>query len=232
MKFSKIFSFVLCSVLIFSIFVLNGSVSTLATSGNEFTYEQYLQGIEDGWIGEDVSFELLLEHLEEAKRFEEALENSEDFYEVDINTVLRAGDVLITNDTSKQGFSGHSAIALNSNAILHIRGFGHTPDVNTRARFINDYRNGWIRVFRPLNLGDGVAAANWADRTYAFSNVPYRLTNNLSTTHETYCSKLVWQAYFFGVGSFSVLDPRTNRMVFPYHLDFEIRNLSRMADIN
>ena len=61
----------------------------------------YLQGIEDGWICEDVSFELLQEHIAESKRFEEELANSEDFYEIDINTVLMAGDVIITNDTSK-----------------------------------------------------------------------------------------------------------------------------------
>ena len=121
---------------------------------------------------------------------------------------------------------------MNLNSILHIRVFTYTPETRTRAQFINDYRNGLIRVFRPVNVSNGIAAANWADRTYRNSNVPYRLTTSLATTHETYCSKLVWQTYFFGAGSSSVAHPNTNRMVFPYELHIDIRNLNRMADIN
>ncbi|MFI3231672.1 MAG: hypothetical protein R3Y29_09020, partial [bacterium] len=113
------------------------------------------------------------------------------------------GDIIITNSTLFLGLTGHAGIALDSNDILHIAGIGYTPDITRKETFIEDYSawGSWIKVYRPLNYAYGVKVASWAKNTYVDSNAKYVINTNVNSTHETYCSKIVFQAYKFGANT-------------------------------
>jgi len=155
------------------------------------------------------------------------------FYEISLrNSTLKSGDILITNATSKNGITGHAGLVLDANEILHIQGAGYNPVVDTKARFIHRYKNGWIKVYRPSNTSMGESAANWADKKYRNSGALYGINLDLNRTDLTYCSKIVWQSYFFGVGRKSILNSNKSRLIRPYNLKFEIRNLKFAGNVS
>ena len=140
--------------------------------------------------------------------------------------------MLITNATSKNGITGHAGLVLDTNEILHIQGAGHNPIVDTKGRFIHRYKNGWIRLYRPVNTSVGASAANWADKIYRNSGATYGINLDLECTNLTYCSKIVWQSYFFGAGKNTIFNPYRSRIILPYNLKFEIRNLSYAGNVS
>lgn len=238
MKLTKLFvlSIFVLTFLTLTMYTTNNQV--FASSQNNFSYEDYLKGIEDGWIDDSVTYEMLIENINISNELEDMLSNSEEFEKFIIEPYdtrfynIRPGDILITNATSKEGITGHAAIALDNNQILHIQGPGHTPVVWGQLQFISAYMHGWIYVYRPTDAITGQNAANWASRTYRNSNARYVITTNLSSTDVTYCSKLVWQSYYFGAGRLSVFNQSTNRLVLPYNLPTsEIRNLNYFVNI-
>ena len=113
---------------------------------------------------------------------------------------MNPGDVLITNSTSSFGLTGHAAIALNSRTILDIPNKDSYVRTISPLRFKKQYSSGWIKVYRPRYASWGKSAANWADRKYRNSKSVYRISFDINSTKETYCSKIVFQAYKFGVG--------------------------------
>lgn len=68
-------------------------------------------------------------------------------------------------------------------------------------------------------------AARWADRNYysstgsATRNIKpkYKITHKLYSKNPTYCSKIVFQAYWYGTGSAPVMK-EANGFVAPYAL--------------
>lgn len=181
----------------------------MAASTDDFmTYEEFERLQEENIVGKDVTYVQLKELQKESISFEKALESNASFNKVFDNTILstrsisiKSGDVIITNSTSSSGLLGHSAIALGSNEILDIPGPGKSVRTLTVSAFCNDYADGWIKVYRPTTSSWGTSAATWARSTYKGSNAVYKITNNINSTNETYCSKIVFQAYKFGVGS-------------------------------
>lgn len=200
-KFKKFISF--CLSLLMMGFLLV-PIDAHAATNNEFTRKQYDKLVKDGVVGNDVSYQDLKTKFEEGKKFEQTLENSGKFHRVKRSAssmpYLEAGDIIITNSTSSGGITGHAAIALGSDEILHIAGPGQRVTVVSPSTFENMYSSGWIKVYRPNNSRIGGEAASWAERTYRGSNAKYKITMNLASTDETYCSKIVWQAYYYGVG--------------------------------
>lgn len=213
--FKKLISFLL--TIVFSISLIN---NVFAQNNDFITIDEFNSLKQNGYIGEDVSYEYLKELNIQSKKLERFIENSDKFYQVPFSIDnIYGGDIIITNSTSSNGLTGHAAIALNMHEIIHIQGKGYTPQVITPQQFKNKYSSGWIKVYRPReNIGR--LAAQWAERTYRNSGVPYKITMNLATTNETYCSKMVWQAYYFGVGK-EVMPPAlqtTNNIIVPYGL--------------
>lgn len=164
------------------------------------SYKQFEELKSQGVVGEDVTYEYLKKINEEAKKLEEALENSEGFTKSELTSSfnMAAGDILITNSTSSAGLTGHAAIAISSTEILNIAGLGETIKILTKSEFIEEYNKGWIKVYRINNDDIAKKAAKWASTTYKGKKPVYRLTMDLTTTHETYCSKIVFQSYYFG----------------------------------
>ena len=66
------------------------------------------------------------------------------------------------------------------------------------------------------------SAADWAENTYRDSNAKYFISSNTKSTKSTYCSKLVWQVYYYGTGDAYELN---ENIIPPYELNILIFNL-------
>lgn len=139
---------------------------------------------------------------------------------------LRAGDIIVTNNGG-YGVTGHAAIMLNSHTVLHISGFGAYPktlEFNTFKRNYLKKRGHWIHVYGSPSKDKGLKAAAWAKKTYANkTNIKYGMSPALGTINPTYCSKIVYQAYYSGVGKTSVYKPNSNLPIEPYKLNTYIK---------
>lgn len=214
----KFISFFSIFILLIGIFF---NINVFANENKKITYEEFKQAQLDGYIGETMTYEDLNKFIELSYQLEEKMENSKDFYKVyDSRRValgeniplLEPGDILITNGTTVPYLPGHAAIAVSDKSILHIAGKGETPTKESRYIFKDMYIkriSDWIKIYRPKNSYYGKKAAEWADATYGYGPKKYAkyvLDNDLYSTDKTYCSKIVWQAYRFGLEKSESLD--------------------------
>lgn len=209
-------------MLIASIFIL-----PISTRAEESRYENYKYMVDNGYLDSEISFEEWNAYLDENERLEKEFENEEiPFYIGKLRSgfELERGDILVTNGTSKKGLTGHAAIALDSENILHIAGPHDVPDTITKKRWIEKYHDGktWTKVYRHSDSDIASSAADWAEETYKGSNAEYKITNDTNDTSKTYCSKIVWQAYYFGTGEAEYLGSMT---ISPYLLPRFIYNV-------
>lgn len=209
------------------------STSAFATTNPIISYSEYLELQSEGIIGEDVSYEYLNELYSKSNNLEENLKNSNQFESIamssDVSSVsLKVGDVLITNGTSSAGLLGHAGIAISSNEILHISGPGNAPQVISPTVWANTYENsGWTKVYRNTSSVAARKASYWAEDTYEGSNAEYKITMDLSVTDENYCSKMVWQAYYYGAGTQYANGP-TWGVRLPYDLPTTVKVLEEI----
>lgn len=128
---------------------------------------------------------------------------------------IRKGDILIV----ESGGFGHAAIATTNNYILEMHGGGNivnwamtgisdnNKQYTTRA-WIKAHIKQWTQIWRPRK-GIGKEAATFADykfwsSSHAFKknrHITYRLTAGPTVPNPNYCSKMVWQSFWFGTGS-------------------------------
>ncbi|WP_094700709.1 YiiX/YebB-like N1pC/P60 family cysteine hydrolase [Brevibacillus laterosporus] len=120
------------------------------------------------------------------------------YYYPGTNIAVRIGDVLVTNNTSSAGLTGHAGIVNDNYEVTSIAGYGYHPENTSIEQWFREYPN--EKVYR-YNGGkrDAYNAGNWA-RLYVknYKNATYGLTAKLSSFTQTYCSKIVWQAYYYG----------------------------------
>lgn len=250
----KVLSIALVLVLLFSFpATVFATDSYEQTNENNESYYEYLQLVEEGILGEDISFEYWCEIVDLQSRLENLLEQSNDYHIVTeysgvessstttphaeatptalitwVLSGIRAGDIFITNATSSSGILGHAGIAVSPYVILHIAGPGQHPKLILTTTWFTQYENGWTKVYRHSNSTTASQAAQWAYDTYAYSNAEYQITMNLASTDVTYCSKLVWQAYYYGPNSPCANGP-TVGVRLPYQLPATIHNVSLFA---
>ncbi len=217
--------------------LLPGSVFAKDNSEVDSSYLKYEQYINDGILGDDVSFEEWKILVESSYRLEEELSNSTNFQEVysSRNVMLRSsfspkkGDVIITNGTSSAGILGHAGIATSSGYVFHIAGPKYHPAYISFSKWHSNYTNkssgSWTKVYRHKSSKVANGAANWAVKTYSGSKAKYKITGNLASTDVTYCSKLVWQAYYYGPSSRQANGPTWGYRL-PYDLPGTIHKLS------
>lgn len=229
MKNFSIFSF----IFLFLLSVLSLSPSTIFAEDNDesfskvMTYEQYLEFKDLGFIDEDLTFDEVKEYQIRTLELEKQLENSSDFTLMKGRSItLQPGDVLITNATSAFGLTGHSAIALSSDQILHIPGLNESVTVDSKRTFESDYGDGWITVYRPNDYKNGSKAAGWAERNYKNSSAKYVLTGDFESIDKTYCSKIVLQSYYYGCG---VTREKPKGLLSPYDVSRIINNDFRIS---
>ncbi|KXY10992.1 hypothetical protein [Bacillus sp. FSL K6-0067] len=131
---------------------------------------------------------------------------------------IQKGDILITNGTSSAGIAGHAAIANGNNHILDAPGFLNYTRQMTMQKWINEYKkDGWVKVYRLSDSNLAQQAASWADRTFYSSTgssvqdkfIPYFINHYLYSISPTYCSKLVFQSFYYGTGSAKVMKAKS-----------------------
>ncbi len=116
---------------------------------------------------------------------------------------FKAGDILVTKSTDSSGLLGHTGIVLtNPKNVLHIRGPGAKPAVISINQWLSDYPA--TKVVRFNSSSRAYDAAKWASSNYVksnggrYSNLDYGFTGSIKGFKSTYCSKIVWQAYYYG----------------------------------
>ena len=122
---------------------------------------------------------------------------------------LKPGDIVITKGPVLYGFFGHSSIAIDEDTVLQIDGPGDKPIPESFESYRHRFgtgKNEWIKVYRSVKPGAGQKAANWVKRHYENSHSRYLVTLNLKSTKYTYCTKIIYQAYKYGVDQNAVSD--------------------------
>lgn len=207
------------------------------------SYKEYLKLVGEGIVGEDVTYEYWCSIIERSIQLEDMLEQSSKFecvavFQGNANTladstyIMCARDVFITNGTSSKGLYGHAGIVISSSEILHIAGPNKTPKTVTLCDWTGRYNaDGWTKVYRHSSSSTAVAAAKWAERTYKGSSAEYEITLNLASTDVTYCSKIVWQAYYYGPASHCA-NGSTTGVCLPYDLPTRVQNLTLHQTFN
>ncbi|MBO1200013.1 hypothetical protein J3T65_11630 [Staphylococcus simiae] len=120
---------------------------------------------------------------------------------------LQPGDIIITKGPVLYGFFGHSSIAIDNKNILQIEGPGDKPMTQSFDSFKYIYasgKNDWMKVYRCTKPGAGQKAATWVKDNYENTDHRYLVTLNLNSKNFTYCTKIIYQAYKFGVSKDAV----------------------------
>lgn len=234
MKIKKKLSVMFAAMMMF--LTISSGINTVSAEDNSeelFTQEQYEEGRKEGWIGEDTSLEDMQQLNKDSAKLEKELDENPSFIQVYSSTsstsrasnTFRAGDIIITNGVTYP-ILGHAGIFVGKNTILSIDGFKKHPSTKTFSRWKSDYNKGgkWTKVYRCSTSSYGPIASDWAMKHYYRSNAKYAITQNIKSTSETYCSKIVYQAYLYGVGKKAIGNPLTRGYVPPYDLPITIRN--------
>lgn len=138
-----------------------------------------------------------------------AEENETEF----LNTVKK-GDILICKRGLVARLIGHAAIMATDHWVLEMPGVGPNGNSEDNNRRIS--KHSWfklhndITVYRCRNKRVAKNAANWAYTHYynpvlgadeKTIHVRYLINTDFKSTDTSYCSKLVTQAYYYGVSS-------------------------------
>lgn len=113
------------------------------------------------------------------------------------NVKYQPGDILICKHGAMANTLGHSAMVIDKDHVINITGPGDTPHDVKISKFVNDSSDQWIKLYRPNNYNEGANAAQWLDDTYNDSRVPYSLFVDIRSTNKTYCTHMIFQAYYF-----------------------------------
>lgn len=205
---------------------ISSSAESNSSVKQDLSYETYLELIDLKILDESFSYEKWIEINSEERSNplnSNVKNNSTSSTSSTFSTSsLVKGDILITNGTSSFGLTGHAGIVVGRNQILHISGYGAEPKIISYATWNKNYSKeagGMINteVYRISNTTQSNAAANWAIETYMDSGAGYSLMSSLDSFAYTYCSKIVWQAYYYGPSTPLVNEP-TMGIATPYGL--------------
>lgn len=119
------------------------------------------------------------------------------------NVTMRIGDVLYSTKTlgGSSQIVGHVGIVNSNFKVVHVTLPVNGGTVDNMANYM--WRHGageTIKVYRPKN-GRGVEAAKWAVYNYKrATEYLIQLDSPLDTLTPNYCSKFMWQAFYYGEG--------------------------------
>ena len=132
----------------------------------------------------------------------------------------RTGDILVVGGDFPTGVIGHAAILNADGYVLEMPGgdgWRHgLPDNNRqlpKRQWITNNITKWTSVYRIKNTSLARQVARFADTHYyctyggATKNIhlDYCIDWRIRLKNPNYCSKLVWQAYYYGSGSLPVM---------------------------
>ncbi|MDR4998865.1 MULTISPECIES: YiiX/YebB-like N1pC/P60 family cysteine hydrolase [Brevibacillus] len=158
----------------------------------------------------------------------------------DTKIKIRVGDILISDKNSSPSFTGHAAIVTDTETVAEIRGFGYNPEFTDLQDFFDDRTGGdkGIRIVRYYNSSDAADAADWAENYVEdFRHLEYDIDDLYDYETSTYCSKLVWDAFYYGADvelDTSTINFGGSRMLvsLPYDLDngSDVRIVAEVGD--
>lgn len=132
----------------------------------------------------------------------------------------KAGDILVLDGEFSTGFIGHAAILNADGFVLEMTGgdgwWNGLSDNNhqyAKRDWITKHIKSWTNVYRLNNTGLANQVARYADTHYYSTtggynknvHIDYLINSHIKQINPNYCSKLVWQAYFYGSGSLPVV---------------------------
>lgn len=136
--------------------LISFNVLTYASEFKVLSHEEFIELQEQEVIDTNISYDLWIQFIENNNKLEQELDLNKNFkniYSGELRTLstvkIESGDVIITNATSSFGLTGHAAIAIDSDEILDIPGPKKSVRTQTVNQFKNEYKNGWIKVYRP-----------------------------------------------------------------------------------
>ncbi|WP_218729978.1 hypothetical protein [Brochothrix thermosphacta] len=195
---------------------------------NEF-YPLFSSGKASGELDNSITYEYWLQY----NNYGQEPKDNIDFETFDATSrayKVKPGDIFITNSTASSLFLGHAAIATGTNSILDMPGLNVGDKNNnnrqlTWAQWKKAYSKGWIKVHRMKDSKMAAKVAKYADRNYYSSTgsatknikIPYGIDSHRYQKSPNYCSKLVWQAYYYGSGDAKVVVPGSG-IISPYAL--------------
>lgn len=132
---------------------------------------------------------------------------------------LKEGDVFVTTSTVAIGVTGHAGIVIKDKTkgliILHFPKPGSPISTITLSQWKTSYPN--TEVYRTTSTDTAQKAARWAYANYEIGSKPtYSFALDLSSTSKSYCSKIVWQGYYYGANK-AIKKPWSN-LATPYSL--------------
>lgn len=195
----KFLSFILTVLSVFMVFFINSpSASTNENLTNGDLKQKYTEGIKVGAIDKSITYEQWEKIVAEN---EKALEKIKKDTVKEVPTKdsgwqgayyqgfnIKRGDIFITDGTSFYGLTGHAAIANGDSYILDAPGYA----VNTSRGVLNTTRQRTVQQWLDEYTGKG--------------------------TDPTYCSKIVYQAYYYGSGNLPFMVPTSTTIIGPYGL--------------
>lgn len=132
----------------------------------------------------------------------------------------QAGDILVVGGDFPTGVLGHAAILNADGYVLEIPGgsnWAHgIPDNNRqlpKRQWITEHIKEWTSVYRIKDTNLARQIAKFVDTHYYSTtgsatkdiHLDYLLDWRIKLKNPNYCSKLVWQAYYYGSGSLPVM---------------------------
>ncbi|MBE0343656.1 hypothetical protein E4V51_26040, partial [Paenibacillus sp. 28ISP30-2] len=115
------------------------------------------------------------------------------------NITIQAGDIIYNPKSFSTFLAGHVGIVGTDYRIYHVHPYG--PGISESLdSYISRFSKGNTFTIMHAYGGGGLSAARWA-----MNNIGrvqnYTFNHTLNNVADSYCSKFVWQAYYFGAGN-------------------------------
>lgn len=117
----------------------------------------------------------------------------------DTSTPMIPGDVLYSHKKAFSSFLvGHVGLIGEDYRIYHVNRWGNKGHADSMPIYLSRHKKGEkLTILRFANQTIAKEAASWAKANIGIIEV-YKYTRNLADIKLNYCSKFIWQAYYFG----------------------------------
>ncbi|VUG05300.1 hypothetical protein PPOLYM_01680 [Paenibacillus polymyxa] len=149
------------------------------------------------------------------------------------NAQMRVGDILYSTKTlgGSSQIVGHVGIVNSDFRIVHVTPGENGGVIDSLTNYMARHGRGErLEVYRPRD-GRGVGAARWATNNYSRVNEYFiNPFSKLSTISPNYCSKFIWQAFYYGEG-FDFIGTHSNPDVIGFVIPGDITISSKFVYI-